>query len=204
MISKRSHRITPALVIACLALAVALSGTGIAAISVLPKNSVGTPQLKANAVISSKVKNGSLLAADFAPGQIPEGAAGPAGAKGPAGPSDSYTNAVAGPVAVPITTAATIARLDLPTGLYEILAKGEFVSTGVNVLDCTLVTGTTILDESGATYWGSGLQTLALSAATELKSDGSVSLRCVSAVASVQGSQLKLTAIKTGALHTTT
>jgi hypothetical protein len=32
---------------------------------------VGTAQLKANAVISSKVKNHSLLAADFKPGQLP-------------------------------------------------------------------------------------------------------------------------------------
>jgi len=35
---------------------------------VLPKNSVGTRQLKANAVVSSKVKNGGLKAIDFAAG----------------------------------------------------------------------------------------------------------------------------------------
>jgi hypothetical protein len=51
---------------------------------------VGTLQLRANAVVSSKVKNGSLLVADFRPGQIPAGppgAAGPAGAAGPQGPT---------------------------------------------------------------------------------------------------------------------
>jgi hypothetical protein len=64
-------RPSAAMVIACLALAVALSGTSYAQILNVPVNSVGTAQLKANAVISSKVKNHSLLAADFKPGQLP-------------------------------------------------------------------------------------------------------------------------------------
>ena len=59
------------MVIACLALGVALSGTSYAKILALPVNSVGTPQLKANAVTSAKVKNHSLLAVDFKPGQLP-------------------------------------------------------------------------------------------------------------------------------------
>jgi hypothetical protein len=64
------------MVIACLALLVALGGTGYAATR-LPANSVTTVQ----------VKNGSLLSKDFKPGQIPRGPAGPAGAAGPAGPA---------------------------------------------------------------------------------------------------------------------
>jgi hypothetical protein len=67
-----------------LALFVALSGTAYAA--TLPRNSVGTAQLKRNAVTSAKVRNGSLLTRDFKAGQVPRGPAGPAGAKGPAGP----------------------------------------------------------------------------------------------------------------------
>ena len=58
-------RPSPAMVIACLALVVALSGTSYANILNVPVNSVGTVNLKANAVISSKVKNRSLLAVDF-------------------------------------------------------------------------------------------------------------------------------------------
>ena len=69
MISVR--RPSPALVISCVALALALGGTSFAAVSALPKNSVGTPQLKASAVTSAKVKNRSLLRADFAAGQPP-------------------------------------------------------------------------------------------------------------------------------------
>src|ERR1022692_4416975 len=64
----RKLRVSPAMVVACLALLIGLGGTGYAALS-LPANSVGTAQLKANAVTSLKVKNGSLLKADFKAGQ---------------------------------------------------------------------------------------------------------------------------------------
>jgi hypothetical protein len=63
-------RPSPALIIACLALVVALSGTSYADISSVPFNSVGSEQLRTNAVVSSKVKNGSLLAVDFKPRQL--------------------------------------------------------------------------------------------------------------------------------------
>lgn len=100
-----SRRPSPALVVACLALLVALGGTSIAAVSALPSNSVGTAQLKNNAVTTAKikdgqvrsadianstitsadVKNGSLLRADFQAGQIPAGPPGPTGPPGPPG-----------------------------------------------------------------------------------------------------------------------
>ena len=50
----RRFRPSPAMVIACIALGVALGGTSVAAIQALPKNSVGTKQLKKNAVTSPK------------------------------------------------------------------------------------------------------------------------------------------------------
>jgi hypothetical protein len=52
-----------------------------------PRNSVGTAQLRTNAVISSKVRNRSLLAVDFRLGQLPRGPAGPQGPVGPQGPA---------------------------------------------------------------------------------------------------------------------
>jgi len=76
---------SPAMVVACLALFMAGTGAGVAVIKAMPRNSVGTAQLKANAVVSSKVKNHSLKTADFASGQIPKGAAGAAGPAGAAG-----------------------------------------------------------------------------------------------------------------------
>jgi hypothetical protein len=76
------HRPSPAMVVACIALAVALGGTSVAAIQALPKNSVGTRHLKKNAVTSLKVKNRSLLARDFKAGQLPRGPKGDKGDQG--------------------------------------------------------------------------------------------------------------------------
>jgi hypothetical protein len=79
------RRPSPSMMIASVALLVALGGTSYAAIQ-LPANSVGTKQLKKNAVVSKKVKNRSLKAVDFALGQLPAGPQGLQGAQGPAGP----------------------------------------------------------------------------------------------------------------------
>ena len=74
-------RPSPAMVVACTALLFALTGAGYAA-GMLGPNTVGSKQLKRNAVISSKVKNRSLLAVDFKAGQLPRG---PKGDKGDPG-----------------------------------------------------------------------------------------------------------------------
>jgi hypothetical protein len=80
-------------VVAVTALAVAVLGATpvghAAADMILPKASVGTAQLKAAAVTGSKVKNGSLTAADFKAGQIPAGPQGPKGDAGAAGAQGS-------------------------------------------------------------------------------------------------------------------
>jgi hypothetical protein len=76
-------------ILAATALVVAVLGStpiGHAAASmVLPKNSVGTAQLKAASVTGAKIKNGSLTAAKFKPGQLPAGPQGPKGDAGPKG-----------------------------------------------------------------------------------------------------------------------
>lgn len=74
MTNRANFRPSPAMVVACIALSVALGGTSYAAIK-LPKNSVGTKQLKknavtgvkvkANAITSPKVANDSLTGADL-------------------------------------------------------------------------------------------------------------------------------------------
>jgi len=74
-----------------LALFIALSGTAYAA--TLPRNSVGTMQLKRDSVTTKKVKNASLLRRDFKSGQLP---AGPAGPKGDPGVTTLKVRAVAG------------------------------------------------------------------------------------------------------------
>jgi preprotein translocase subunit Sec61beta len=88
-------RPSPALVVGCVALLVSLGGAGYAAV-VLPAKSVGTRELKQNAVVSSKVKDFSLLGRDFKRGQLP---AGPQGLQGP--PGQAGPPGVAGPQGVP-------------------------------------------------------------------------------------------------------
>ena len=95
-----------ALVVACLALGIALGGTGSAAVLNVPDGSVTTAKIKngavttaklkndavtvdklaANAVTSGQVKNGTLLKEDFKSGQLPAGPPGPAGPRGLPGP----------------------------------------------------------------------------------------------------------------------
>jgi hypothetical protein len=92
----RRFQPSPALVVACLALALSLGGVSYAAFR-LPANSVGTRQ----------VINHSLLKGDFKPGQLPRGprgftgvagANGANGATGPMGPAGiALIGAVGGP-----------------------------------------------------------------------------------------------------------
>jgi Collagen triple helix repeat (20 copies) len=56
-----------------------------AAGKVIPWNSVGTKQIRNSAVTGAKIKNGSLLAADFRPGQLPASVTGQPGPQGPKG-----------------------------------------------------------------------------------------------------------------------
>ena len=111
------------MVVACLALLVALGGTSIAAVNQLvPRNSVGTAQLRLgavtnqkirnNAINSAKVANRSLLRSDFAAGQLPAGPVGPQGPAGPAGPAGAA--GAAGPAGVigTITVRSSSALVD--------------------------------------------------------------------------------------------
>ena len=92
---------SPALVVSCAALAVALAGTGYA-VTALPKNSVGTTQIKKSAVTSAKVKDGTLVAADFKAGVLDgaQGATGSPGATGATGaPGATGATGATGPTA---------------------------------------------------------------------------------------------------------
>jgi hypothetical protein len=74
--------------VAMLALCVALCGTSYAASTALRRGSVKASHIAANAVSSSKVRDGSVQRADLAPGLLrpgPAGARGADGARGPAG-----------------------------------------------------------------------------------------------------------------------
>jgi hypothetical protein len=109
---------SPAMMVALLALFVAFGGTGYAALK-LPRNSVGAAQIKANAVRSTEVEQGSLRASDFGASQLsslrgPRGVAGPRGSQGRQGvagapatklwavPSDDCTSLLRGSGAVSV------------------------------------------------------------------------------------------------------
>ena len=101
----RRFRPSPAMAVALLASFIAL-GSGAYAQTRLARNSVGSAQIRNravsnpklannavtartirnNAVTSAKVRDRSLLARDFAAGQLPQGAQGPVGPQGAAGP----------------------------------------------------------------------------------------------------------------------
>jgi len=122
------RRPSPAMVVACIALLVALGGTSIAAVTQLvPRNSVGSAQLqfgavtkakiRDNAVNSAKVANRSLLRADFAPGQLPAGPTGPQGPAGPAGPAGAA--GAAGPAGLIKTITVRTSSTTISGGVAE-------------------------------------------------------------------------------------
>lgn len=114
------RRLTYANVMATIAVFVALGGGAYAAVK-LPRNSVGTPQIKANAVNSAKVKNGSLRKGDFRAGQLPAGARGAQGQQGPQG-----TPGVDGAAGPPGPTASTFASRNNAATVYG--TTGAFTS----------------------------------------------------------------------------
>lgn len=128
-------RLTFANVIACIALFVAL-GSGAYAATQLPKNSVGTKQIRKNAVTSAKVKNRSLKAVDFKQGQLPAGPQGPRGEKGERG-APGATNVIARRVVEPDignnTQATTTA--DCEAGEHLVGGGAGFVVPATNAYD---------------------------------------------------------------------
>jgi len=118
-------RPSPAMVVALIALFISLGGGAYAAVSI-PANGVGSKQLKNgaviesklanNAVTSAKVKDGSLLARDFAAGQLQAGPQGAAGPQGPVGP--------AGAPGIPGPAGSSLSAEFTTTGTTTLLAGG--------------------------------------------------------------------------------
>src|SRR5688572_8401214 len=111
-------RPSPAMVVACIALSVALGGTSVAAIQALPRNSVGAKQLKRNAVTGVKIKANAVSGAKIASNAV-------TGAKVR---DDSLTGADVNESAlgtVPSATNATTAGSAAPSGA----AGGDLAGT---------------------------------------------------------------------------
>lgn len=143
------HRPSPAMVIACTALLIALTGTSIAAVeATVPKNSVGSAQLKSNAVTaakiasnavtsakiasnavtSAKVASGTLTSSDFASGVLPA-------------PVNGLIRFLNGPIAIPIAS-TNLTTLSVPdAGNYVISAKAYVAGAVDNTATCRLTAG---------------------------------------------------------------
>lgn len=128
-------------IMSTLAVFIALGGTSYA-VAKLPRNSVGSSQLRSNAVTGSKVRNGSLGLVDLSSSARLSGARGPRGREGPPGPAGA-----AGPAGLPqvlsaptggavtpgpANTRVQISELSLPAGswLLQFNAEGAFFPTG--------------------------------------------------------------------------
>ena len=208
-----TKRMSPSMVVSCIALLVSLGGVGIAATK-LPANSVGPKQLAANSVTSPKVKDGSLRSSDFAAGQLPAGPTGPKGDtgargdKGDIGPSDAYSDTANGPIAITATTEKRVATLRLPKkGAYVIWSKAraELPTTGQPIaFSCTL-TANGQRDSSSSTS-PSGLSTLVVNGLAVNVSDAeTVNLSCTTTgFGTGHVDDVVITAIKVGTLTSTT
>jgi Collagen triple helix repeat (20 copies) len=145
------RRPSPAMGVAMFALFVSLGGASVAATNdFLPKNSVGTAQIKNDSVTAAKVahnsigsvliKNGSLTAVDFAAGQLPAGPQGPkgdAGAAGPQGPKgDTGATGKQGPAGV-------MGTMGVSQDSATVYANGGTTSVTVMVPDGKQATGAT-------------------------------------------------------------
>jgi hypothetical protein len=222
-------RLTFANVTSAVALFVAMGGVSYAALT-LPAGSVGTKQLKKNAVVSAKVKDHSLKARDFALGQLPAGHAGPTGAAGaqgptgapgpkgdtgPRGPSDAYSRYVysysqglgGDPVA--------LANVTLPDGDYLMLGNAIVTnnSSSTETLHC-IIGGSTLFpdyaaDTTEVTMPTGGTSNIILAGPTGVPADpqGDTTLKliCNPTPAIVTGSidyqDINFGALLVGALH---
>jgi hypothetical protein len=143
----RSHLIRrppPAMVIACLALLVALSGTGYAAIK-LPAKSVGTKQLKTGAVTNAKLARRAVTGAKVAGNsltgtQIKEATLATVPKATRAVTADTATHATAADSATHAVTADAASGIAPPEGWHLVGAVGQPLfqhswQNGANIYD---------------------------------------------------------------------
>jgi hypothetical protein len=194
-------RISPATVIALLALVVALGGTSYAALKITGKD------VRDSSLTGRDIKNRSLGAADFKAGALPRaapgatgpagptgapgpagpegppGPAGPAGERGEAGPSEAVVKRRSG--AFPVQTALTdVVALSLPAGAWV-------VTVSAHAHNSALATGGAFCElRGGGSQLGSrevalgeadtptGDDAITLIGAVALDAPGDVRLRC--------------------------
>ena len=211
------------MLVACVALLIALGGTGIAAVGALPKGSVSTDAIRDGAITTKKLANHAVTLAKLAPAaRIPgkrgdpgprgaTGSPGPKGDKGVTGPTDAYADTNEGPVTLPALTDVRVATVRVPAaGMYVIWAKATLhADPGHTLLTssaCRLGAGQAngpANDVTWAFVAPGALQTVTGILTQEFSQATAVNFYCVvSGVSDVSG--IKLVAIKVGTLTTST
>jgi hypothetical protein len=213
--------------VAYVALFIALGGTTYAA--TVPRNSVGRAQLKDNAVMSAKVKNGSLRSIDFRAGDLPKGSPGSPGPVGPAGPggapgapgapgtrgergpSDAYTSFF-GDSTAGATSPTELAVQPLPAG--EFIAYANFIVRNIDAdnaphnFTCGLyyegeagnVTPDDSLDYAQVTMVAGEQQTVSMTGPVSQDSPGAITLTCYRG-GPTGGGQVQINDIDIGAVQ---
>lgn len=227
-------RLTYSNVMATLAFFVAVGGSAYAGVA-LQNNSVKSAQiapgavktsdLGKSAVTSPKVKDGSLLAADFRVGQLPTGpkgdrgntgAKGDRGDVGPRGPSSGFAFHKASDLipADPGATSKVLGTLSLPAGKFVLSAEAILgTNSNAGFVDCVLTQAATTIDQSQFYLpAGGGASTpsdesVVLSGGIDLPGGGNVNLTCQRANAQINGvfaDDINITAVQVETLALTT
>lgn len=205
------RRPSPALVVACIALGVALGGTSYATVLNVPKSSVGTPELKRNAVKAAKIApnavrtahvlDGSLLAADFRAGQLPQGPKGDKGEKGNKGEngiSRVLINRTGGPTQALTATPTPILSLQLQPGRYLVLGKVWVSGSQSNFTAiCTTAGDNGLAAAYGGTAGAAVSDTITMQGVVELSSAGTATISCSTPRAASWG-EATLSAVQVG------
>jgi hypothetical protein len=205
----RRH-LTYANVAATLALFLALGGAAYAATQ-LPKNSVGTNQLRREAVTAAKIakKTRNQLRGNRGPAgrQGAQGKTGKEGAKGATGARGAQGNtgapgadgtgpayeAVAKPAApTAIGTNTQVVGLTLAQGQYATSANVVVQSAAGATVTCVLQNG----NEASATIPASGFETLSMSGTRGLAAAGTSTVLCTSTGGSAELVSASVTAIQ--------
>jgi Collagen triple helix repeat (20 copies) len=199
-------------------------GTAFAATQLLPKNSVGSAQIKKGAVTPAKLSPAAKQAVTAATGaQGPKGDVGPAGKAGPkgedgvkgdqgtkgdqgekgeAGPSDAYAAHVGLKGLAPAAVFTTVASFVLPAGNYLVAAtQAAEPEGGTATIDCAIFAGSTERSLYLAKIANGFASTLAGQATVAIGSPTIVSEQCKASEHNMDLVEVDLTAIKVGTLH---
>ncbi len=199
------QRLTYANVVASIALFLVLGGGAYAATQ-LPRNSVGTGQLKPEAVTAGKIAKKTRQQLQGSRGPTgPQGPQGKTGAKGATGATGAkgatgspgtdgtgpVTEAASKPTSpLPITTGTQVVAVPLSGSAYATSANVVVSSAAGAVVSCTLTGG----GEATATIPAGGFETLSLSAA---RGAGSAVVNCTASSGAAAYTYASVTAIQT-------